>query len=332
MPKMVKIPVEKWEAVLLNYLLHYDIYAPLKKGNYTDYKFITEENYKDISYNLSKTITPLKAFYFPVKENVTSDSEDTKKRIVIGAAACDLKGLDVLDKIFLDEDFMDPYFQKNRDETILIGTDCYTVDSSCHCTAYGTEPFPAKNADIVFSKTDDDIVLTILSDKGDAFISEALNSGFTEIQELPKELTKKRNEIKELLSAKNIPNAWDSRLGIKDSSDKIWKKYAETCVSCGACSAICPTCHCFLLIDKANFEKVKNWDSCQYPAFERVAGGEDPLSRVHLRLKNRYICKFIHKPDMFNEVACVGCGRCIDACIGKIDKNEVLSEICRKSE
>ncbi|MBN1949382.1 MAG: 4Fe-4S dicluster domain-containing protein, partial [Candidatus Cloacimonetes bacterium] len=89
-----------------------------------------------------------------------------------------------------------------------------------------------------------------------------------------------------------------------------------------------PTCHCFLLIDRENFEKVKNWDTCQYPAFGRVAAGEDPLHKLFKRLRNRYLCKFVHKPAMFGELACTGCGRCIDACIAGINKNEVLIDVC----
>jgi sulfhydrogenase subunit beta (sulfur reductase) len=330
MPKMVKIPIEKWEAVLLNYLSNYKIFAPLKKGIFTDYEFITEKNFKNISYNSSKPVTPLKAFYFPIKENVVRDSGDETKRIVIGAPACDLKGLDILDKIFLDDDFLDPYYMKNREDTILIGTDCYNTDDSCHCHVFNINPFPTKNADIALSSTENEMVLSVISEKGSKFLSEIMNSDFEEISEIPSEIIHKRDQVKKKLSERIIPNPEETRQGIYNSSEKIWRKFAETCVSCGACSAICPTCHCFLLIDKANFEKIKNWDSCQYPAFERVAGGEDPLSKVHLRLKNRYLCKFIHKPDMIGLLACVGCGRCIDACIGKINKNEVITEICNQ--
>jgi ferredoxin len=87
---------------------------------------------------------------------------------------------------------------------------------------------------------------------------------------------------------------------------------------------ICPSCNCFLLLDRKPFEKVRNWDACQYPSFERVAGGEDPLKRHWVRFQNRYLCKFLFKPERFGLLACTGCGRCIDACIGKINKNEVV--------
>jgi ferredoxin len=68
-------------------------------------------------------------------------------------------------------------------------------------------------------------------------------------------------------------------------------------------------------------------DACQYPGFERVAGGEDALIDLHNRFKNRYMCKYSWKPVKFKSIACTGCGRCIEACIGKISKNEIFMEL-----
>ena len=76
-----------------------------------------------------------------------------------------------------------------------------------------------------------------------------------------------------------------------------------------------------------NFEKIRHWDSCQYPGFARVAAGADPLEDHALRFKNRYLCKYVHKPGKFETIACTGCGRCIIACIGGINKNEVIIEV-----
>jgi ferredoxin len=114
---------------------------------------------------------------------------------------------------------------------------------------------------------------------------------------------------------------------IQSSDRDIWQKYSAKCVSCGACTTICPTCSCFLLIDKPGFEKVKQNDACQYPGFERVAGGEDPLQEISDRFRNRYLCKYYWRPRKFKSQACTGCGRCIEACIGKINKNELFMEL-----
>ena len=60
-----------------------------------------------------------------------------------------------------------------------------------------------------------------------------------------------------------------------------------------------------------------------------LAAGEDPLSNNWVRFRNRYMCKYVWKPGRYNTMACTGCGRCTDACIGAIDKNELFIEVCQ---
>jgi len=107
-------------------------------------------------------------------------------------------------------------------------------------------------------------------------------------------------------------------------------------VACTACTNICPTCHCFLLYDQLagegaeRFERVKVWDSCLYADYSRMAGvgGVKPNPRAELRsrLENRILHKFQWFPENFGRLACVGCGRCIDACMGGEDLRRLLKE------
>ena len=124
-----------------------------------------------------------------------------------------------------------------------------------------------------------------------------------------------------------LPDYKETGKLVLHSENGTWEKFASSCVSCGACSAICPTCSCFLLIDKPGFEKVRQLDTCQYPGFERVAGGEDALGALSERFRNRYMCKYVWKPEKYQLPACTGCGRCIETCIGHINKNELFVEL-----
>ncbi len=121
----------------------------------------------------------------------------------------------------------------------------------------------------------------------------------------------------------------------KDESP-VWAEMSETCVGCGACTNICPSCHCFFLAElaphtenrnPAGFEKARYWDSCQSAGFARVAAGANPRGKLAERFRNRFYCKLEYKPKNFNLLACTGCGRCIEACQGKIDVREVLSKL-----
>ncbi|MDO9577294.1 MAG: 4Fe-4S dicluster domain-containing protein [Candidatus Cloacimonadales bacterium] len=327
--KSYSVSEKQWAEILHKALSHYGIFAPVSKESTVDYEEITEKKIDQIFYDSIKPTTPLKAFFFPIKENVVAAKKQTP-RLILGVPACDLAAIDLLDKIFLDKDFLDIYYQENRENTIVFGKDCYSFNKSCHCTAYGLNPYPEKNCDVGMSHSDGKFFLTPFSEKGEAFLKEA-GIASSAREKLPSNVEAKRQSTTDGLKKQNkdIPDGKATRIGIEKENEELWKKYAAACVSCGACAAICPTCHCFLLIDKKNFEKIKNWDTCQYPAFERVAAGEDPLKKLYNRLKNRYLCKFVHKPDMFGEIACTGCGRCIDACIGKINKNEIIIEACK---
>jgi len=324
------ISKESWDKVLLALLRDHYIYAPILFNGNQDYRIICEEDVSQIIYNTPKPTTPLKTFFLPVKENVVKTITEIRMRIILGIPSCDLMALGLLDTIYLSEP-IDTYYQHKRENTILIGTDCHSILEHCHCSTYGIQPYPEKYHDISISVLSEDIYLTINSEKGETLFKKlSVNGLFKEAgKDEMENVINKRNEIVALLGdiCKDLPDYTTTGELIKGSGEDIWQKYARTCVSCGACATICPTCTCFLLIDRPEFEKVRQLDACQYPAFEKVAAGEDPLSSRHVRFRNRYLCKYVWKPEKFEPVACTGCGRCIEACIGKINKNELFKEL-----
>jgi|AntRauTorckE6833_2_1112554.scaffolds.fasta_scaffold00177_2 ferredoxin len=326
------LPKSNWDALLSSILSDYDIYAPFRFDDTTEYSVVNEKNVNDIIYNQPKPSSPLKTFFLPVKENVINPVKSDKKRIVMGAPSCDLSGLSILDEIYLDKDYIDPNYSRRRENTLLIGFDCHTTQEYCHCTAYGFKSYPEENADIVISLIDNKILLNIKSEKGERFRSSWVNSYERITDKEFSTLSDIHNAVREMLINKNagLPDYEQTSKLIKESDEDIWQRYADTCVSCGACSAICPTCSCFLFIERPEFEKVRSIDTCQYPGFERVAAGEDPLRPLPKRFQNRYMCKYVWKPEKFEPKACTGCGRCIEACIGEINKNDLFRELNKK--
>ena len=332
MNNLYKINRDEWFRLLQTLSVSsYNIFAPVRKNGGIDYTIVNTESHDEIIYNEAKPATPLKMFFLPVKLNVTKTEKVFKKTIIIGAPACDVEGLKLLDLIYLDEKFVDETYLSRRKNTLLISTDCYVTQEHCHCTTYGINPYSEKGCDISLSSSMNDFYLTSWSEKGDLLIKEVTSSGQIEAIDNNKSeaISEQRRRTIKDLSEKNdrLPGTEKTGQKIKEASLEIWKKYSSKCVSCGACSAICPTCTCFLLIDRPGFEKVKQLDTCQYPAFERIAGGEDPLKELSIRFKNRYLCKYFWRPKRFNAIACTGCGRCIEACIAKISKNELIMEL-----
>ncbi|MFP3860150.1 MAG: 4Fe-4S dicluster domain-containing protein [Bacteroidales bacterium] len=328
------ITKQDWDKTLTNLTNNYDIYAPVKFGDNQDYELIEDELISEIVYNIPKPSTPLKTFFSPIQENVVKIYNPEKKKIIMGIPSCDLAALDIQDEMNLNRDYEDPAYKKHRDNSILIGTDCHSHQEHCHCTTYDVKPYPEKHHDILLSYFNATVYLQTNSEKGESLINELQQiSNLKEPTENEiQEIINKRNAIEQELNQKNeqLPDYGTTGNLIKNSGDEIWKKYSETCVSCGACATSCPTCTCFLLLERWNFEKVKHLDACQYPGFEKVAAGEDPLAPLHKRFYNRYMCKYVWKPDGFESTACTGCGRCIEACIGNINKNELFLELKNK--
>ena len=305
----------------------HEIYAPLTGQVSLDYRHIEAGDIIDIVYNRAKPVSPLKTFFLPVKENVTDELAPSKPLLILGAPACDVAALALLDAIYLDESFPDPSYSRRRENCILISMDCHSIQDHCHCTAYGVDPGSSPGADLSLAMVDGRVVLRTHSPKGEQLV-EAMgilvpDRPSKEVMEI---LEEKLKEVQELLKLQNegLPDYKSTGKLIAGAPEEVWLKFAANCVSCGACSAICPTCSCFLLIDRPGFEKVRQLDTCQYPGFERVAGGEDPLHSLAERFKNRYMCKYVWRPGQHSLHACTGCGRCTETCIGQIDKNELI--------
>ena len=319
-----------WEKTLVSLCGHYNVYAPIKTCDSLDYELIDENNCTQIVYNSPKPITPLKTFYIPVKQSLLSDSRGTM-RLIIGTPSCDLAALDLLDAIYNDPAYPDDTYEMNRSNTIIIAAACFDFQEHCHCISYDINPYPERNCDLSIGIIKENVYLLSFSDKGNALISEL--ERISPLQEIPyvdtEPLRLKHVYIKDELirKNKNIPDVKQSNRIVREAEHWLWKKHSSTCVSCGACATICPTCTCFLLLDRPEFTKVRQTDACQYPGFERVAAGEDPLKKLNERFRNRYMCKYVWKPERYKLSSCTGCGRCIETCIGKIDKNNVLKEM-----
>jgi len=335
-----------WDKFLVGLSSKYDLYGPKKVEAGWTYQLLTKDNITQIPYKDYKycSIDPIKIFFFLAKEKVTNSEEqaaESKKRVIISLKSCDLAALSILDKVFLSGDFIDPFYQEKRENTILISSDCLEAKESCFCTEVEGSPFPEKNFDLNLTLLDDDEFLVEAgSEKGEGLIEENKTLFNKAKEEMVQKRQQKRREMKAKVKGKNkvfsskVVKSFQDMLKAKDDST-LWKELSEDCVECGACTNICPTCHCFLLIDlaqKEKFFKDKTWDSCQFNGFSQMAGGADPRDELWKRFKNRYLCKYSYKPENFGLLACTGCGRCIDACQGKIDKREVLNKLASRQQ
>ncbi len=110
----------------------------------------------------------------------------------------------------------------------------------------------------------------------------------------------------------------------------MWGDLTETCLGCGVCTYLCPTCHCFDICDEAATaagERIRVWDSCQFPLFTQEASGANPRPSGKERFRQRIMHKFSYLPKERDMAGCVGCGRCVAECPVNLDIREVLEKL-----
>jgi len=283
---------------------------------------------------------PLKQFFFASKEKVSHNFrglEDKQERplLLIGAKNCDLTGLMITDSVFMEGDFKDPFYSKRRNGAFIIGFDCSEPIETCFCRALGINPFPEKNFDMSIADIGDVFLVEAVSEKAKNYVSEYKNYFKEATEEQLKKRQDRRSEASQAVDAnvkKNQVPVKDQLAGIMDKGfdSKVWEEEIQTCVECGCCNVVCPTCHCFFLSDakKANDNiRYKVWDACLYKDFAVVAGGANPRKHLAQRLRNRYDKKFAYFPEVLGMIACTGCGRCIVGCPAKIDIRRILKNL-----
>lgn len=314
----------------------YEIIAPVKKKE--SYMFDSISSIEDISLDYDTTILPPKKIFLPPKEKIFSFSRDDgkckvtepemgMKKILFGIHPCDVNAILLLDKV-MGGDFPDPYYFKRRENTVIAAFNCTKVRENCFCTSFDTGPELKEGYDILFTDIGDRYLVEIGSDKGKELIKRAILSEAkkVDIEEKNRRIEKAKGMIKKEINTENLVE--DLR---RNFNHEVWKELKNKCLFCGSCTLVCPTCFCYEVIDRNRYnlkegERMRNWDSCLTSEFAQVAGANFRSER-EARLKQRVYHKLDYFMEQFNSFGCVGCGRCIDACVKGIDITEVIKEI-----
>jgi len=325
-----------------------EVFAPVCRAGGIEYCNVRARPQEELALREPRPSASPKAFLQPARERVavySASGVDTERsrpevgrRVLLGLRACDLKAIQYLDKVFREGDFTDPFYEARRRNELLISVDCVAVHENCFCTAVGGSPFAEEGFDLNLSPLEEGYLVEVGSEKGQAVIDRAPDAVAEATDEKRRERDRRRAASVERL--KEQTGGWQVSDRIQETllnkeKDQTWGEQAAACVECGACTFICPTCHCFYLYDQAGseeeFERIRVCDSCIFGDYHRMAGpaGAKPTPRPALRtrLANRLLHKYAYSPQQYGMLGCTGCGRCIEACYGGIDIRDVLKEL-----
>ena len=268
----------------------------------------------------------IKEFIFPRSELVCSYRHEgqklivtdadpvTQEQIIFGARPCDAASLPILDKVFA-WDYQDRFYQRRRELTTIVSLACKEADKDCFCTSVGLTPDTQSGADAMLLQIgEDSFEVRIFTEKG-----AALFRGHTEESD---KTGKTAEPPKVKFDAKQVENYLRTHF-----ADPLFDHTSMRCVGCGGCTYVCPTCHCFDIVDVGGANKgkrVKNWDACQFSMFTLHASGHNPRSEQSARQRNRVQHKFNIYPEKFGAILCTGCGNCTRVCSASLGIHPVL--------
>lgn len=319
------------------------VVGPVETGRDKDnkplYAFEEVKDFAALRLDYHTTKLPAKRYFLPFREELASfrmkdgdwtktvDYNIDKPLVFFGLHACDINGLNKLDKVLMGSVYPMPYYAAKRMNMFIIGTGC-EPRPFCFCRSMG--------ADTVHHGFD-------------LFITDIGGRHFLEIQsaeayEIAKDLkTAEPTEADHMQYMKTIAEKNRKFTARVDTTDltkildmefqsPVWKEWGDKCLGCGTCANVCPTCYCYGVEETVDPSlqkavKTKTLYSCNVVDFAEVAGGHIFRPERSTRLKYRYYHKHRGFVEAYEESLCVGCGRCGEACLAGITVPEVIASV-----
>lgn len=308
------------------------LFAPLKKG---DKIKLVAGNTKNAPKNYMFPRSECMLKYTKTKAGVEFSGEtvDASPTVLFGVKPCDARSFWLLDFLFDQEKYKDPYYIEKRNNTTVVAIACSKVPyTSCFCTSVGGSPTSTEGVDVMVTDIGDNCLVEFLTEKGGKL------AGYFGGKKADKKADKKKEEVaaaaaeqvKSKIPAKDIKAWLDANF-----EHEFWNTLHQKCLACGTCTYLCPTCHCFDIQDETkgtDGKRLRNWDSCMFWLFTKETSGHNPRPSQKERWRQRVMHKFRYYVDNFDAIACVGCGRCVMFCPVNMDIRKIVEDISKQSQ
>ncbi|MGE5237105.1 MAG: 4Fe-4S dicluster domain-containing protein [Acidobacteriota bacterium] len=299
---------------------------------------------REVSWEFDNPLLPPKAYLLPQTEPLFRVAQrngrhqleaegGARPRLLFNLRSCDASALAYLRAVFA-ADLPDNALLRRADALTIVTLACAQPcrDGFCACCAAG--PFLTAGFDIQLTDLGSRFLAEPGSEKGCTLLARAGSlfraASGTELERRVAAEVRAREGFGE--ETCHFASAM-RRISTGRVPAELWEAAGGECFECGGCTLVCPTCYCFSVRDRevsGGWERCRVWDSCQYRAFTLEASGHNPREHRSDRIKRR----FFHKvsAQYFQRegtVGCVGCGRCIQVCLGTPDMPAVVGAIRR---
>ena len=302
------------------------VYLPVDGADGASFKKYEEGVVLSQALNTTKSA---KDFFFPQVENlvdfkvdgknieILDGREEVEDFVIFGVRACDLASFEILDRVYLTTPPVDTYYKNRREHGTIITLACGRPQETCFCNVFGID---ASNpgGDVTAWIVGDDIYFNANTEKGQALLamaSDLFADGDEKVVDAAKAAIKTMIDklpIKDL----KLENISERHL-MENFNSPVWDELFGSCLGCGTCTFVCPTCQCFDVREFKTNDGIKRfrcWDSCMYADFTKMAHGNNRISQKE-RFRQRFMHKLVYFPNNNEGVyGCVGCGRCLRSC------------------
>jgi NAD-dependent dihydropyrimidine dehydrogenase PreA subunit len=324
-----KLTKDAFAALVDRIIAEQKVIAVQAKGDRFD--FLPLAAAADMRLDYDVTLQPPKKCFQPPSETLLTfeigkgyeSAYDDEEFTLIGIHPYDMVALNQMDQLW-SQDNCDTHYFKRRDNATIVAIDVVNASKDVFAGCMGTATVD-KGFDVLLTDIGDSYVADVATDKGKAMIAKAES-----IQDATEEDLRKRRQIQEANKANlrkhdlKCPTSYLPKLLERGYNHPVWEEKAKTCFSCGSCNQVCPTCYCFNVTDDVNWDmktghRDRAWDGCLLDGFTKCAPDHEFRRKRTDRFRHRLYRKGKYVPyKIGGQIACVGCGRCVSACLPDI--------------
>ena len=321
---MKQLPIARLPELFAAMAAGRTLYIPADDGGQA--RFLPYRDGMEMTRALN-TVRSAKDLFFPQTENLVGFQvrgreialEETRDEVepfvVFGVRACDAASFRILDTVFLAEP-ADTFYQTRRACGTVVTLACGQPEETCFCTAFGIDP-AEPGGDAACWMDGETLYLRANTEKG-AQLLDSLPLLEEAGDDAPDAAQAAIRAVAERLPLGKLDlTGFDGAHLMEKFNHPAWAKLSESCLGCGTCTFVCPTCQCYDIRDFDTGRGVRRfrcWDSCMYSDFTMMAHGTNRPTQLE-RFRQRFMHKLVYYPaDHDGVYGCVGCGRCLTRC------------------